>query len=137
MSIPNSDNMAELFPILKLLKYQSHQTQLLLTLDHITFLGDGNLNLEITWNGIGTSFSNAFGTFCSLPKYRDLHHADKNTLYDFILPQKKSQHFPQAQSTYFQLADALHTYLHKSKTISISQALKAHMIFSLKRHNPC
>eukprot|EP00957_Ditylum_brightwellii_P020826 1570259-Ditylum_brightwellii.AAC.1 len=45
-------------------------------------------------------------------------------------------YFPQAQATYFQLADALHTYLSKDKTISVEQDPNTHMIFNLKKQNP-
>eukprot|EP00957_Ditylum_brightwellii_P042829 3242189-Ditylum_brightwellii.AAC.1 len=45
-------------------------------------------------------------------------------------------YFPQAQATYFQLADVLRTHLSKDKTIPVEQASKNHVIFNLKKHNP-
>eukprot|EP00957_Ditylum_brightwellii_P035054 2657480-Ditylum_brightwellii.AAC.1 len=63
-------------------------------------------------------------------------YSDKKNIYDFLFPPKNFLYFPQADTTYFQLADALHTHLIKDKTISVEQAPKAHMIFNLKKHNP-
>jgi hypothetical protein len=135
-TVPNYNNTTKLFPILKPTKHRSHQTQFLSNLEHIKFSGDDILQLETTWNVIGTAFSNTFGTFRTLPKYRDLLHSDKTTIYDFLFPPKNSPFFPQAEATYFQLADALHTHLSKDKTISVEQAPQTHMIFNLKKHNP-
>eukprot|EP00957_Ditylum_brightwellii_P211166 15365836-Ditylum_brightwellii.AAC.1 len=117
LTIPNYNDMIELFPILKPTK-------------------DDILQLETTWNAIGTAFSNTLGAFKSLPKYRDLLHSDKQSIYDFLPPPKNSRYFPQAQATYFQLADVLHAHLSKDKTVPMEQAPKTHMIFNLKKYNP-
>ena len=135
-TVPNYNNATKLFSILKPTKHQSHQTQFLSNLEHIKFSGDDILQLETTWNAIGTAFSNTFGTFRTLPKYRDLLHSDKTTIYDFLFPPKNSPFFLQAEATYFQLADALHTHLSKDKTITVEQTPKIHMNFNLKKHNP-
>eukprot|EP00957_Ditylum_brightwellii_P044484 3374481-Ditylum_brightwellii.AAC.1 len=118
------------------MKHQSHQTQFLYNLEQIIFSGNDILQLETTWNAIRTTFSNTFDTFRTLPKYRDFLHSDKKIIFDFLFPPENSQYFPQAEATYFQLADALHTHLSKGKTIPVEQASKIHMIFNLKKHNP-
>eukprot|EP00957_Ditylum_brightwellii_P211835 15366655-Ditylum_brightwellii.AAC.2 len=100
------------------------------------FAEDDILQLETTWNAIGTAFSNTFGTFRSLLKYRDLLQSDKQSIYDFLLPPKNFRYFPQAQATYFQLADALHIHLSKDKTIPTEQGPKNPLIFNLKKNNP-
>jgi hypothetical protein len=89
-TIPNYNDTTKLFPILKPTKHCSHQTQFLSNLEHIKFSGNDILKLETTWNAIGTAFSNTFGAFRTLPKYRDLLHSDKKTICDFLFPPKNS-----------------------------------------------
>eukprot|EP00957_Ditylum_brightwellii_P130613 9964200-Ditylum_brightwellii.AAC.1 len=57
---PNYNDTTKFFPILKPTKHQSHQTQFLSNLEHIKISGDDILQLETTWNAIGTAFSNTF-----------------------------------------------------------------------------
>eukprot|EP00957_Ditylum_brightwellii_P032910 2495473-Ditylum_brightwellii.AAC.1 len=70
------------------MKNQSHQMQFLTHFKPITISCDGLLELEATWNTIGASFANAFGTYHSLLKIRDVKLQDKKT--NFFIPYSKS-----------------------------------------------
>eukprot|EP00957_Ditylum_brightwellii_P168595 12832693-Ditylum_brightwellii.AAC.1 len=61
-SIPNHNNTTKLFPILKPMKHQLHQSQFLSNLKHIKLSGGGLLYLEATLNAVGTAFANIFDT---------------------------------------------------------------------------